>query len=177
MKIFCLATSLRKDSYNKKLIKLCADYCGKEHDVEFADFTDFDLPLYNQDAQESEGIPENAKKFGQKLVSADKIIFSVPEYNYSIPGSFKNLIDWVSRIQPMPFKGTKILLVTASPAMAGGTRSFWATRIPLEGCGSFVYPSSFALSVAHQAFDDKGSLKDPMLVKSLNALLDEFVGW
>ncbi len=175
MKIFLLSAALRKGSTNKKLINLCAEYLAKDHQIDLSQMHEFDVPLYNQDIETSEGVPENAKKFGQKIVQADKIIFSVPEYNYSIPGIFKNLIDWTSRIQPVPFKKANILLLSASPAMAGGNRGFWQTRIPLEGCGAFVYPSSFSLANSLQMFDDSGHLKDEKLLKQLHALLLDFL--
>ena len=109
------------------------------------------------------------------MQAADKIIFSVPEYNYSTPGTFKNLIDWVSRIRPMPWKGLKILLISASPAMVGGHRSHIFTKIPLEGCGSFVYPGTFSLGNAYKTFDDKGNLTDGKLTENLVKLLKTFI--
>jgi len=174
MKVFLLAASLMKDSLNKKLISICNNHLS-EHDAYFKELSEFDVPLYNGDIEENEGIPENAKKFANFLKEADKIIFSVPEYNFSIPGIFKNLIDWTSRIRPMPFKGLEILVISASPAACGGNRSFWHTKVPLEGCGAFVYPGTFSLSNAHTSFEENGELVDNKLEKILHKLLDEFL--
>lgn len=174
MKVFLLAASLRKDSLNQKLISICNKHFS-EHDVNLRQFSEFDVPLYNGDIEQNEGIPENATKFANYLKEADKIIFAVPEYNYSTPGTFKNLIDWTSRIRPMPFKDLEILIISASPSASGGHRGFLHTKVPLEGCGAFVYPGTFSLSNAHQAFKENGELIDKKLEKDLHKLLDEFI--
>ena len=105
--------------------------------------------------------------------SCDAIIFACPEYNYSISGSFKNFIDWLSR-QPNFWRAKKILLVSVSPALAGGTRGLWATRIPLEGCGAYVYPEMYTLGESYKNMDDNGNLIIPDLSR-LKSLLDGFV--
>lgn len=175
MKIFLLAASLRKDSSNKVLINICADHLKQKHEVDIAEFSEFDAPLYNGDIEERDGVPKNAQDFAKRICEADKIIFSVPEYNYSVPGAFKNLIDWASRVRPMPYKGLKILILNASPAACGGNRSYWHTKIPLEGCGAFVYPGTFSLAKTYEVLDSNGNLKDPKLKNQLHQLLDEFV--
>jgi chromate reductase, NAD(P)H dehydrogenase (quinone) len=174
MRIFLLAASLRKESSNKALISLCANYLGKNHEVDFAEFSEFDVPLYNGDIQEKDGIPQNAQNFSKRIKEADKVIFSVPEYNYSVPGAFKNLIDWASRIRPIPYKDLKILILTASTADCGGNRSYWHTKIPFEGCGAFVYPGTFSLAKTHKILDSKGELREEKLLQQLHSLLDEF---
>jgi len=57
-----------------------------------------DLPIYNGDDEESKGVPENVKKLHAQIKGADAIIFGCPEYNYSVSGVLKNMIDWVSRV-------------------------------------------------------------------------------
>ena len=81
-----------------------------------------------------------------------------PEYNASMPGVLKNVIDWVSRFRPQPFNGRQGLLLSASPSMAGGNRGLWALRIPLEHLGARVYPDMFSLAQAHEAFDAEGRI-------------------
>jgi NAD(P)H-dependent FMN reductase len=174
MKIFLLAASLRKESSNKALINICAEHLKHNHEVDLAEFSEFDVPLYNGDIEEKDGVPQNAQNFAQRICEADKVIFSVPEYNYSVPGAFKNLIDWASRIRPMPYKGLKTLILTASPAACGGNRSYWHTKIPLEGCGAFVYPGTFSLAKTYETLDSKGELRDAKLLQQLHSLLNEF---
>ncbi len=111
---------------------------------------------------------------GQKISEADAIILSTPEYNGGMPGSFKNAVDWVSRISPMPWPGKQLLLIGASPGALGAIRRLGHSRVPLESIGVFVFPEMFGLSQAHQAFDEAGTLKDAATLERLNRLLIKF---
>lgn len=176
MKVLAFAASLRKSSLNKKLITLAAEIArAEEADVDLADFSEFDMPLYNGDEDQAQGLPAGAKELKRRVEWADALIISVPEYNYSIPGTLKNAIDWVSRSRPMPWRGRSVYLMSASPSPMGGIRGLWQTRIPLEGCGSIVFPDMFALAQAHEAFNEAGRLKDAGLAARLQKELVGFL--
>ncbi|EKD54688.1 MAG: NADPH-dependent FMN reductase [uncultured bacterium] len=175
MRLFMFAASLRKESVNKKLINLAAKLIQKDHTIDLADFSEFHLPIYNADIQNNEGFPVEVNKFIQRMHQADAMILSLPEYNFSMPGTFKNLIDWVSRVTPMPWQKQRILLLSASPSLVGGNRGLWAARIPLESCGSLIFPDMFSLASAHEAFDEKGHLKQADLQKRLQQLLESYL--
>jgi NAD(P)H-dependent FMN reductase len=176
MKILTLAASLRQGSFNLKLIKIASMIVEKQGcSVECVDFSEFDIPLYNGDIEETKGIPQNAIRFKEKMEACDGIIISSPEYNYSTPGTIKNATDWVSRIRPQPFKGKNILVMSASPSAVGGVRGLWHLRVPLEGLGAFVYPEMFSLAVAHEAFDSKDELKDNKLTEALTNNIKGFL--
>ena len=178
MRLLMLAASLRKDSVNKKLIHLAAKLAKETGStIDLADFNEFSAPLYNADVQNQEGFPKNILSFVERMHAADGLIISTPEYNYSIPGTLKNLIDWVSRISPMPWSKQRILLISASPSLVGGNRGLWATRVPLEGCGAFVYPDMFSLASAHANFKDDGDLADAEMQKRLQVSVDDFVSF
>jgi chromate reductase, NAD(P)H dehydrogenase (quinone) len=98
-----------------------------------------------------------------------------PEYNYSVPGTLKNAIDWVSRMNPMPFRGKHGFLLAASSTVAGGSRGLWALRVPLEGLGVTLYPDMFALAQAAQALDERGKLKDPELQGRLEKMVTGYL--
>lgn len=178
MKLLMFAAALRKESTNKKLIRIAADLAKKLNcEVDLADFAEFDMPLYNADDQDAHGIPEGAKKFIARLQKADGLIISSPEYNFSTPGTLKNFIDWVSRDKPMPWSKKYILLMSASPSLVGGNRGLWHTRVPLETCGAFVFPEMFSLGNAYQAFTEDRQLKDQRLLERLHGNVEEFVRW
>jgi hypothetical protein len=99
---------------------------------------------------------------------------STPEYNGGMPGPFKNALDWVSRLSPMPWPNKKILLLGASPGALGAVRGLWHSHVPLEAIGMFVYPEMFGLSQAHLAFDEAGQLKDAATLERLKKLLLKF---
>lgn len=170
-----MAASLRKDSCNKKLISLVAQLVKNlQHTPDLVDFADYDMPLFNGDMLATIGLPEGALKFIKRMHSADGLIISSPEYNFSSPGTLKNFIDWISRGKPMPWAKQNILLLSASPSLVGGNRGLWQTRIPLECCGAFVYPDMFSLASAYTAFNTDGELNDKALQDRLIALLKDF---
>jgi putative NADPH-quinone reductase len=90
---------------------------------------DFSMPLY---AEAAEGPPQGALALRGRLEWCDAFVISSPEYNASVPGVLKNAIDWVSRIQPQPFKTKHALLASASPSLIGGNRGLWALAASAE---------------------------------------------
>jgi len=154
LNVLVVAASFRQGSLNHRLAnraaRACRDYGAN---VDLATLGDFAVPLYNGDLETAEGIPAGAEELKRRLITSDAFVIASPEYNGSMPGAIKNLIDWVSRFRPQPFDGHHALLVSASPALAGGNRGLWALRVPLEHLGARVYPDMFSLSMAHKAFD------------------------
>lgn len=176
MKILMLAASLSKDSCNKKLISVSAQIV-KDHgvNVDIADFREFSAINYNSDMQKTHGFPNEVTAFVQRLQESDGLIISSPEYNHSIPGTLKNLIDWASRIRPMPWNAYPILLMSASPSSGGGNRGLLSTRVPLEACGAFVFSNMFSLASAHDAFDDQNQLNEEGILDRLNQNIITFI--
>lgn len=175
MKFFLMAASLRKDSVNRKLAYIIEKQLKSlNHEVAHHQFSEYDLPLYNADI-EAQGFPKNVDQFVNDINSADGLIFVLPEYNFSVPGTFKNLFDWVSRVPSKPWVGKKVLLASASPSLVGGARSLIHVRPSFEGCGSFLYPDSFMLGNAYESFKEDGKLKDDNLTTRLKANLEGFI--
>ncbi|OYZ21019.1 MAG: hypothetical protein B7Y39_10065 [Bdellovibrio sp. 28-41-41] len=176
-KIIMMGMSLRKDSFNKKLIhnahRILSD-SKSGHEFELLSFNDYPMPVYNADIEAQSGIPDDVQKLGRKITEADALILSTPEYNGGMPGVFKNAVDWVSRISPMLWPGKQLLLLGASPGGLGAIRSLGHSRVPLESIGVFVFPEMFGLSQAHQAFDEHGKLKDPATEERVKKLLNKF---
>lgn len=177
MRIFLFAASLRKDSYNKKLIRVAADIIKDlgSHHVDLCEFNEFPLPLYDGDLEANQGVPEVAKKLGEKIKEADAIIISSPEYNGSIPGTLKNAIDWVSRLKPVPLARKQVCLIGASPGKLGAVRGNLHTRVPFHVLGSYVFPDYFGVPLADEAFDTKGNLKDTKQYDNLRKMLESFI--
>ena len=176
VKVLLFAASLRKDSLNRRLIELVAPMLEKRDiEIDRAAMSDFDCPFYDGDAEDARGIPEGATRLRDRLNAADAFIISSPEYNASMPGILKNLIDWVSRFRPQPFNGKQAFLMSASPSMVGGNRGLWSLRIPLEHLGARVYPDMFSLAQAHTAFKEDGNLSHETLQKRLDGILGCFL--
>ena len=175
MKIFVYSASLRDESLNLKLSKLIAkvaEAIGAE--VDFARMSEFDMPMYNFDDQQSKGIPAGAQALAERINTADGMILTSPEYNWLPAATIKNAVDWLSRLQPMPLEKKSILLSSASPSLVGGGRGLMSLRISYEALGTWVYPKMFTLAQAPGAFNDDGTLKNEDLSNMLNAMVADY---
>lgn len=176
VRILVFSGSFRDASLNTRLAKLAAQAVratGAEPDE--ASMHDFEVPVYDGDLETRDGLPPGAGAFRDRLSANDGFILAAPEYNASVSGAVKNLIDWTSRFRPQPFREKQALLLSASPSMAGGNRGLWALRVPLEHLGSRVYPDMFSLAKAHQAFDEEGQIAEPRLREYFESTLRAFV--
>lgn len=175
LRVLVFSAALRADSLNGKLATLAvgiAEAYGAH--VHHATMHDFDVPSYDGDCESAEGIPPGAKHLEESLEACDAFIVASPEYNASMPGVLKNLIDWTSRIRPQPFDGTHGLLISASPSMAGGNRGLWSLRIPLEHLGARIFPDMFSLATAHTALVN-GKIADPKLADRFEVTVRAFL--
>ncbi|MBU0455836.1 MAG: NAD(P)H-dependent oxidoreductase [Pseudomonadota bacterium] len=180
MKLLMMAASTRQDSLNEKLITVAADIAHQlQIEADHPAFSEFALPLYDGDLEAQEGVPHEALLFSERLNQADGLMLSSPEYNFSTPGTLKNLIDWVSRIPPLGSAWAKqcIFLMSASPAMAGGSRGLMHTQIPLTICGAYLFPQFFSLAKADKAFDEDNQLIDTRTHERLKKNLEDFVSF
>jgi chromate reductase, NAD(P)H dehydrogenase (quinone) len=164
VRFLVFSASLRADSLNSRLAQLAAGaIAANGGEVDLAAMDDFDAPSYDADMQAVEGFPAAAEQLRDRIAASDAFVIASPEYNFSMPGSLKNSIDWVSRFSPQPFNERHGLLISASPSMAGGNRGLWALRVPLEHLGARVYPDMFSLAQAHHAFGQDGQIIDARL--------------
>ncbi|MBO0742769.1 MAG: NAD(P)H-dependent oxidoreductase [Hyphomicrobiaceae bacterium] len=169
------SASLRAGSLNTKLAQLAAAAIARHGGkADLGAMSAFDSPSYNQDAQ-AVGFPAGATELRRRLEATDGFVIASPEYNGSIPGALKNVIDWVSRFRPQPFNTKHALLLSASPSMAGGNRGLWALRVPLEHLGARVYPDMFSLAQAHQAFDAEGKIANQQLAERFDQTIVGFM--
>ena len=158
------SASLRDDSLNTRLARLAAETIDANGgEVDIASMREFDAPSYDGDMQRDEGFPPGAEALRLRLEASDAFVVSSPEYNASMPGVLKDVIDWVSRYQPQPFNEHHGLLLSASPSMAGGNRGLWALRVPFEHLGARVYPDMFSLAQAHNALSSEGRIANEQL--------------
>jgi chromate reductase, NAD(P)H dehydrogenase (quinone) len=176
LQILVFSASLRNGSLNTRLANLAAQAITKNGGkVDFANMSEFDCPSFNQDLEADGKHPAGAEELRKRILSNDAFIISSPEYNGSMPGNLKNIIDWVSRFRPQPFNERHALLMSASPSMAGGNRALWSLRMPFEHLGARVFPDMFSLAMAHQAFTPEGNLANPTLAKRFEENIAAFL--
>jgi NAD(P)H-dependent FMN reductase len=172
MRLLAFAASLRRGSINRKLLHVAADIARQQGaEVEEHPFAEFAFPYYDGDLESASGPPQAVVRLGKLIEASDGLLLASPEYNYSMPGTLKNTIDWISRIKPTPLRGKWALLLSTSGGMVGGIRGLWQLRIPLEGLGTFVHPDMYALPQGGQAFDEAGALKDAAQRERLEKML------
>ena len=165
-RILAVSGSLRADSFNRKLVRIAAEgarAAGAEATV--LDLREFPLPIFDEDLEKKEGLPDNAKKLKELFKSHQGLLVSSPEYNSSLSAVLKNTIDWVSRPAPgepplAAFAGKVAGLLAASPGALGGLRGLVHLRSILGNIGMIVLPEQFALVKAHEAFNADGTMKD-----------------
>jgi len=171
MRIFAVAGSRRSGSLNRTLLDAAVAIVRREGvEVEVGELRDFDMPLYDGDLEAGSGPPPGAHALAAKITAADALLLASPEYNMSVPGVVKNAIDWLSRMKPMPLRGKRALLLSASPSLVGGNRGLWALRVPLEVLGVHVFPEMYSLAAAHEKLAD-GAVADPLLAKLLDGMV------
>lgn len=168
-RVLAFAGSLRRDSYNKKLVRLAAEGArdaGAE--VTYLDLRDYPLPIYDGDLEASDGLPKNARLLKELFLDHQGLLIASPEYNSSISAVLKNTIDWVSRPQAgepplVHFKGKVAGLMSASPGALGGLRGLVTVRSILSNIHVLVLPDQLSVGKAHELFDAAGQLTDPAL--------------
>lgn len=184
-RVLVMAGSLRRESLNHRLATVVADVLSRgQASVQLVRLSDFPMPVYDGDLEERDGVPPGAIGLRQAMQAHDAFVFCCPEYNASIPGAFKNALDWVSRPyadEPglLPFQRKTVALMSASPGALGGLRSLNHVRAILSHVGCLVLPEQFGLPKADQAFDSDGGLiseRHQRRVESITGRLLEVAG-
>jgi NAD(P)H-dependent FMN reductase len=175
-RILAFAGSLRKDSLNKKIVKIAAKAAAEAGAiVTYIDLKDYQVPVYDGDIEDETGIPVKAKEFKELMKSHHGFLIASPEYNSSISAVLKNLIDWASRPErgePVlaAFKGKTAALLSASPGKFGGLRGLYSLREILQNVFVLVLPDMYSLSAADNAFNDDDTMKNNDQLASVNAI-------
>ncbi len=169
--IIAFAGSNSKESINKQL----ATYTAKQVEnveVTILDLNDFELPLYGIDYEIAHGIPDTAHAFLDKIKASDGIVLSLAEHNGAYATVFKNIFDWMSRIDGKLWSDKPMLLLATSPGARGGATvlDIAKGRFPYMG-GNIA--AEFSLPSFGDNFSEKGLL-NAELNASLNEAIDAF---
>lgn len=177
-RVLAFAGSLRADSFNKRLVRVAAR--GAERagaTVTVIDLAEHRLPVFDQDQEAAEGLPEAARTLKELFLSHDGLLIASPEYNSSLSAVLKNTIDWVSRPAegepPLACFADKVAgIMAASPGALGGLRGLVHLRAILGNLRVMVTPLQVAVPKAHEAFDDDGNLRDAKQRESVEHIGD-----
>ena len=176
IRILAFSGSARRESLNRKLLAVTVQAvrdAGGE--VTLLDLNEVPLPLYHGDLEDANGLPANAVKIIGLITQHQGLLIASPEYNSMITPLLKNTIDWCTRADTNPLIGKVAAVVSASPGMLGGVRSMQLAKQLLLHLGCHVVPAQCILPKAHEAFDEKGALKDPRSQKAVTAVAADLV--
>ena len=169
--IITFAGSNSKKSMNKQLAVYTSTLV-KNAKVTILDLNDFELPLYGIDYEIEHGIPSNAHKFLEYIKSSDGIIISFAEHNGAYATVFKNIFDWMSRIDGKLWSDKPMILMATSPGARGGATVLEIAkgRFPYMG-GNIV--ADFSLPSFNQNFSD-GTITNEELNEQLKKQVEVF---
>jgi len=163
-KIIAFAGSNSKQSINKQFATYAANLVP-DVSVEVLDLNDFELPLYGIDYEITHGIPDNANAFLEKIKLSDGIVLSLAEHNGAYATVFKNIFDWMSRIDGKLWSNKPMLIMATSPGGRGGASVLEIAkgRFPYMG-GNII--ADFSLPSFNDNFSE-GKLSNQDLNKDL----------
>jgi NAD(P)H-dependent FMN reductase len=179
MRIVGIAGSLRSGSFNAALLRAAVEECPPQATIEVESIRG--IPLYDGDVETSQGIPARAAELKEKVASADALLLVTPEYNNSVPGTFKNAMDWMTRPPsdvPRIFRGKPVGLIGASPGMQGTvlSQTAWLPIFRTLGMRPF-FGQSLYVGQATKVFDASGKLVDTAIRERLRKYMEGFVAF
>ncbi len=176
MNVLAFSGSLRTGSWNTKLIAVAAAGLRERGvTVDEWDFRAAKVPVYDPDTSDADPAP-GIVDFKARVARVHGVLISSPEYNYSIPGPLKNLLDYASRPpKTNPFRGKLVGQLGATPGDGGTLQGQIMLRHVVQALMAHSLPGAFTLSKADQAFDAQGQLVDEKKRQQLGAFLDRYV--
>jgi chromate reductase, NAD(P)H dehydrogenase (quinone) len=171
VKILAISGSLRRDSYNTKLLRAAEELLPAGVEVELLSGGQ-GIPPYNED-DDVDPAPPAVAYLRHAIAEADAILIATPEYNASIPGCLKNALDWVSRPHPTnPLRNKPAAVIGASTGAFGAVWAQAELRKVLGTIGARVVDADVAVGHAHEKFDGDGELVDEAICEQLGEVVE-----
>jgi chromate reductase, NAD(P)H dehydrogenase (quinone) len=174
-RILAISGSLRRGSHNTALLRAAAAYAPEGVDVELFEGLER-IPPYNED-HDTDDVPTEVARLREEIGAADAVLFSTPEYNGTMPGQLKQVVDWASRPhgQASSLWGKPVAVIGASVTDYG---AIWAQdhlRKALGIAGGRVLDAELVVPRAPEHFDADGELSDEEMREQLNDLVVKLV--
>ena len=169
MKTIGFAGSNSSTSINHQLVSYALKFV--EHS-EVIKLTDYSAPMYSQDLEKSEGVPESIKQLGAKLSEANKLIISVCEHNGNISAFFKNILEWLSRNNRDFLINKQVVILSSSPGEGGAQTALAITERTLPYFGAEIV-SKLSVKGFYDIFKD-GEVIDQELNNQLTKAINSF---
>ena len=175
IKVLGISGSLRKGSYNTAALREAVHLAPEGMHITMADIAE--IPLYNEDVY-VKGFPQPVEHLREQIRAADALLFVTPEYNYSMSGVLKNVIDWVSRPPQQPFAGKPAAVMGASAGRFGTARAQYHLRQSVVFLDvRFLNRPEVMIGNAQNVFDQNGRLIDESTREHIRGLLKALYSW
>jgi chromate reductase, NAD(P)H dehydrogenase (quinone) len=169
VRVLGISGSLRRDSYNTKLLRAAEELLPAVADFEVWD----DLKSVPPFDEDDEPGTEVVASLRDAVAEADVLVFATPEYNASIPGQLKNAVDWLSRpVASTVLRGKPALVIGASTGAFGAVWAQAELRKVLATAGARVVEADVAVGHAAEKFDESGMLVDDEIEEQLREALE-----
>ncbi|WP_377192577.1 NADPH-dependent FMN reductase [Ruegeria meonggei] len=165
-----LSGSLRESATNRKLLREAARLFAPGTYIE----ADLNLPLYDGDLEDGEGIPAPVQVLADQIAQAHAVIVSTPEYNKGPSGVLKNALDWVSRTAGRPWADKPVAVMSAAAGRAGGERAQMVLRgymVPFQP--RILQGPEIHLASSSNEFDAQGKLTSDRYESALQTLMQK----
>jgi NAD(P)H-dependent FMN reductase len=174
--ILALSGSVRTGSFNTMLLRALVDVAPADTIIDVGSIGE--VPLYNGDWEAANGVPAAVQQLKDRLAAADGLLLVSPEYNNSIPGVFKNAIDWMSRPAsdiPRVFGGKPVAIAGATPGQ-GGTMLSQAAWLPVIRTLGMLpwFQGRLTISGAGKVFDSAGTIQDVAIKERVRTFIEGF---
>jgi len=156
-KILSFSGSNHSKSINHSLVTY-ASSCVKNHEVKLIDLRDYDVPIFSLDIETNEGHPEKIKDLEKLISNYDALMIALPEYNGSMTSFFKNILDWLTRVNHQFLKDKKLILLSTSPGKYGAKFGLEHTASILPRFGGDII-GTFNLGSFHEKVELKSEFK------------------
>jgi chromate reductase len=171
MKVLAISGSLRRDSYNTKLLRAAEELLPPDTDFVLYQGVK-EVPPYDEE-DDVQPAPMSVAALRSAIREADAVLFATPEYNSSIPGFLKNALDWVSRpLATNPLRNKPVAVVGASSGAFGAVWAQAELRKVLAAIGARVVDGEVAVGHAPTRFDEFGRLEDDSLQEQLQETVE-----
>jgi len=173
-KILAFAGSNSSTSINHTLIAYIVTTI-KEHKIRSIRLTDYNIPMYSEDVEKENGFPEMLNALQYQIDDADALVISVNEHNGGWSAYFKNIIDWLSRLDRNFLEGKKVLIMSTSPGKRGGASALEFSKNVLPRFGAEII-DSFSFPSFYENFSvEENKVTNETLQLGLNEVLSTFV--